>query len=56
VQHKSALNLLDFRFPGTAFASPKYGRRWRRGKDNHAFPGEPEQLSVLHFGPESSHV
>jgi IS30 family transposase len=42
VQCLSALNLLDFPFPGAAFASPKSSGRRRRRKENLAFPGEPE--------------
>ena len=38
VQRLSALNLLDFPFPGAAFASPKSSGRRRRRKENLAFP------------------
>ena len=38
VQCLSALNLLDFPFPGAAFASPKSSGRRRRRKENLAFP------------------
>jgi hypothetical protein len=38
VQHPSALSLLDFPFPGAAFASSKCRGRRRRRMENPIFP------------------
>ena len=56
VQCLSALNLLDFPFPGAAFSIPEIQRKAAKeeGKYSRPFPGEPRALVALHFAVEIS--
>jgi len=54
VQHSSALSLLDFPFPGAAFASRNAAEGGGEGRKIRSFLGEPERPKVLHFASEST--